>query len=80
MILYSNLINVSLDAKAIKSKAVLKLTSERFNGFIDSMNSKEKVLKCLSSNKLSQQQINFIEMLFMEAKQNNFIVEIRGMK
>ncbi|MDR3243333.1 MAG: hypothetical protein LBT79_01145 [Elusimicrobiota bacterium] len=78
MILYSNLENVYIDAKAVKSKSVLKLTSQSFNGSIDSMNSKEKILKCLKNNALSQKQLHFIDMLFKEAQQNNFIVEIRG--
>jgi hypothetical protein len=78
MILYSNLENVCVDKKYVKAKAVLKLTSCKFKGFVSSIDLKQNSLKRLKNNDLSQKQLDFIDMLFREAKQNNFIVEIRG--
>jgi hypothetical protein len=80
MILYSNLENVKINGVSIRSKAVLKLTANNFQGQISSENKKEKMFNILNTNSFSVKQIGFIEKLFKEAKENNFIVRIEGVK
>jgi hypothetical protein len=78
MILYSNLENVCADGKMADSKAVLKLTSQNFNGNTASTDSIDKANKVFNKNRLSQKQISFLKQLFEEARENNFTVKIEG--
>ena len=78
MILFSNIVNIKVDGKAVKGKAVLRLTSADFKGNICSSDSKEKICKCLTNNALRVKNIDFIDAMFKEARKNNFMVEIRG--
>ncbi|OEG70794.1 hypothetical protein ATZ36_17635 [Candidatus Endomicrobiellum trichonymphae] len=65
MTLYSNLCSVEINGAFVKSKSVLRLTSEVFLGAV-------------SSNSLSEKQKEFINGIFKEAEENNFIVQIYG--
>lgn len=78
MILFSNLVNIKVNGKHMKGKAVLRLTSTKFKGGVYSSDGKEKIHKCLSDNNLRVKNISFIVALFNEARKNNFLVEIRG--
>ena len=76
MILYSNLVDVYVDGVKMKSRAVLRLTSEKMKGSID-----EKVEiwdrpVFLLDNASSQEQIRFIDTLLDEAVENGFEVKI----
>ena len=80
MILYSNLTDVSLNRKKIKSEAVLCLTSTKLKGEILS-NSKEKDISTFfQKNKFKEIQIKLINTIFKEANNNNFIIKIKHSK
>jgi hypothetical protein len=77
MILYSNLTEVKVNGKEMKSQAVLNLTLSKINGEI----SLEEIpasdrMGFLLNNHFSQQQIKFIDALFNGAMENNFIVKL----
>ncbi|MDR1244741.1 MAG: hypothetical protein LBJ98_02035 [Endomicrobium sp.] len=76
MILYSNLTSVKADSVSIKSVAVLRLTSNIFIGSISSESVKKDIVDSFKINNLSEKQKIFIECLFKEANENNFIVQI----
>ena len=77
MILYSNLCEVEVDGKKMKSKAVLRLTSEKLKGKITSENNTFDKEKFITENKIK---MNLIEELFEEARENGFEVEIGNNK
>jgi len=80
MILYSNLCEVKVDEKKMKSKAVLKLTSSQLTREITSKSSNKNMSLFLLSNDFSQEQILFIDNLTEEAEENGFEVRIGGVK
>jgi hypothetical protein len=80
MILYSNLCEVKVNGKKMKSRAVLNLTSPKIKGGISS-----EIPVCdragfLLNNNFSQEQIRFIDTLLDEAVENSFMVKIGGVK
>lgn len=77
MILYSNLSEVSVEGKPLKSEAFLSLTSSKLKGAIDTSSSKEEITKFFNENKFSAAQKTLIETVVAEAKQNNFSVKIQ---
>lgn len=77
MILYSNLSEVSVDGKTVKSEAILSLTSPKLKGSVDTSSSKEEIAKLFIENKFSAAQKTLIETVIAEAKQNNFSVKIQ---
>ena len=78
MILYSNLCEVEVNGKKMKSKAVLKLTSPKItNEFTSEIPVWERG-DCLLLNDFSQEQIRFVENLMEEAVENGFMVKIGG--
>ena len=61
----------------MKSKAVLKLTSEKLKGNITSENNTFDKENFIAENKIKT---NLIEKLFEEVKENGFGVKIGGIK
>jgi len=80
MILYSNLCEVSIDGKPMKSQAVLNLTSPKINDEITSEVPVWERAGFLLNNNFSQGQIRFIDALLDEAVENGFVVKIGGAK
>ena len=80
MILYSNLCEVEVDGKRMKSKAVLNLTSPKIDKEITSEMPVWDRGDLLLINNFSQEQIRFINILLDEAVENGFIVKIGGVK
>jgi len=80
MILYSNLCEVEVDCVKMKSKAVLKLTSSKIVSEITSNSSICRKNCFIKKNNLDDLQRKFIDTLFKEANENDFILEIRKAK
>jgi hypothetical protein len=77
MILYSNLSEVTVDGKALKSEAVLSLTSAKLKGAIDNYSGAEMISNFVAENNLSASQKTLIEAVIAEAGENNFVVRIQ---
>lgn len=77
MILYSNLSEVTVDGKPLKSEAVLSLTSSKLKGAIDTLSDAKAIENFFSENKFSVSQKTLIETVIAEAKRNNFSVKIQ---
>lgn len=77
MILYCNLAEVIVDDKALKSAAVLSLTSAKLKGAIDNSSTTKEISDFVRENKFSGSQNALIETLIAEAKENNFNVRIQ---
>ena len=80
MILYSNLSKISVNGKNTKSNAVLNLTSSKLKGIITSSSSKKDNGLFFLENNFSDKQMELVETIFAEARQNNFVVQIRYSK
>jgi hypothetical protein len=80
MILYSNLCEVEVNGVKMKSKAILKLTSNKIEREITSKNEIWDKDDLMLINNFSQEQMRFIEALFYEAEENGFDIEIGGAK
>lgn len=80
MILYSNLSEVTVNEKALKSEAVLCLTSAKLKGAISSAGNEKDIANFFAENKFSDAQKLLIETVFAEAKHNNFSVKIQFSK
>jgi hypothetical protein len=74
MILYSNLEDVTVDDLACSSIPVLKLTSSKMIGSINSNSEPEDITNWFEKNKLSASDKKFIDSLLAEAITNNFQV------
>jgi hypothetical protein len=77
MILYSNLSEVAVDGKALKSEAVLSLTSAKLKGAIDNYSGEETISNFVAENNLSSSHQTLIETVIAEARENNFVVRIQ---
>ncbi len=77
MILYCNLLEVTVNGLQIQSQAVLCLTSSKLKGGINSSNSKEEIASFFQENNFSESQKILIEKVIDEANQNKFIVKIQ---
>jgi len=77
MILYSNLSEVIIKGKKIKSEAVLSLTSAKLMGKLTSISPKKEKSTFYKLNNLSMTQIVLIENIFEEANLNNFKIIIK---
>lgn len=77
MILYSNLSEIAVDGRALKSEAVLSLTSAKLKGAINTLSDSETIENFTKENNLTASQKILIETIFAEAKQNNFSVKIQ---
>jgi len=80
MILYCNLSEVVVDGQALKSAAVLSLTSAKLKGAIDSSSTNEEISDFVRKNNISGSQQALIETVIAEARQNNFTVRIQFSK
>ena len=80
MILYSNLSEVAVDGKSLKSEAVLSLTYAKLKGAITTSSSDTEIAHFVKENNLSANQKTLIETVFAEAKHNNFSVKIQFSK
>ena len=78
MILYSNLSEVEVDGKHMKSRAVLQLTSPKITKEFSSEIPVWERGNCLLLNNFSQEQIWFLDALMNEAGENGFVVKIGG--
>jgi len=76
MILYSNLCEVEVDAKKMKSKAVLKLTSAKLKGEVTEKSHGSDKANFIFANKLDGSRQVLISELFKEAEENGFEVKI----
>lgn len=77
MILYCNLSEVTVDGKALKSAAVLSLTSAKLKGAIDTSSTREEVSDFVRENKFSASQKALIKTVIAEAEENSFTVRIQ---
>jgi hypothetical protein len=80
MILYSNLCEVEVNGKKMKSKAVLNLTSPKVIGEISSEIPVGDRAAFLLDNNFSQEQIRFIDALLDEGAKNEVIIKIKNVK
>ena len=80
MILYSNLSEVTVNEKNVKSEAVLCLTSAKLNGAISSASDEKETADFFAENNFSAAQKLLVETVFAEAKHNNFSVKIQFSK
>jgi hypothetical protein len=74
MMVYTNLRNVRVGNEKRDFRVVLKLTSSKLNGSIDSAASDEDLTKYCSDNLLDSSQREFLKKLFAEGRQNKFTV------
>jgi hypothetical protein len=78
MILFSNIINVTADGQKTKSVAVLKLTSPKIKEktilFSETVPKYREIF--YKENNFSKSQIEFVECLIEEAKENKFVIHI----
>ncbi len=74
MMLYTNLENVTIDEKSLKSLPILKLTSSKLFGEILSASDIDTVDDYCLKNQFSKRQKEFLKSLFREARANNFTV------
>lgn len=80
IILFSNLTNIKANGKKVNCTAVLELTSFELKGEIDSNSSESSVERFFKNNRFSKPKTEFLAKLFMEAKANNFTVNIKQVK
>jgi hypothetical protein len=77
MMLYANLEETMRENILLKSEAVLRLTSGKLIGQISSNANRNDKFNFFKTNQFTKRQINFLRLLFVEAKRNNFTVEIK---
>jgi hypothetical protein len=80
MILYSNLCEVEVDGKKMKSKAVLKLTSEKLKGEITAESRAFDRGMFITENNIKAELQVLISYLCNEANENGFVVKISNSK
>lgn len=80
MILYSNLSEVTVNKKAMKSNAVLCLTSVKLKGAINSTSNNQEISTFFTENNFSAAQKALVETVFAEAIENNFVVRVQYSK
>lgn len=74
MMLYTNLANVKVNGAAHKLKVMIRLTSAKLNGSINSSAKEEDVEKFGEDNLMDVSARNFIKKIFQEARENDFTV------
>ena len=74
MMVYTNLKNVRVGKSPVTEKAVLRLTSSKLIGSLNSASNEEDAAKFLQANLLNVSQANLIKKLFREARENNFTI------
>lgn len=76
MIIYTNLQNVRVGKKYFSQKPVLKLTSAKIDGAINSNSNETDTTKFFEANLFDVSIRNFLQKLFREARENNFEIKI----
>lgn len=74
MMLYTNLQNVRIGKTPLNHKVVIRLTSAKLNGSIQSNASDEELTKFSTENAVNKKQLAFLQKLFAEARENNFTI------
>jgi len=74
MMVYTNLLNVRVGDEPRDYRVVLKLTSSKINGSINSNAKDEELTKYCSDNLIDSSQKEFLRKLFTEARENKFTV------
>jgi len=78
MILYTNLKEIHIDGSKFKPMPVIKLTSTKLKGSIQSSQTKKAINQFVKKQAFSTKQIETIEKLILEAKANRFLVFIEN--
>ncbi len=76
MILYTNLKEVQINNVQYNPKPVIKLTSTKLKGSISSFDSVDEIKRFMSKQRFSKKQKSIIENLFIEAQENNLLINI----
>jgi VWFA-related protein len=76
MMVYTNLKNVRVGKNPVTGKAVLRLTSSKLVGSVNSASNDDEAIKFFQTNSLNVSQINLIKKLFREARENNFEIKV----
>ncbi|MGD9733697.1 MAG: hypothetical protein AB7U45_16095, partial [Desulfamplus sp.] len=79
MILYTNLINVSINNKIFKAIPTLKLTSSKLTDKFDTSSSETETNNFFAINQLNSKQIQLINNLVSESRANGFELIIQGL-
>ena len=74
MIIYTNLENVHVGKKTVTQKPVLKLTSAKMIGAINSNSNESDSVNFFEANLFDTATRNFLQKLFREARENNFTI------
>ncbi len=74
MMVYINLKNVRVGKNLMKEKSVLRLTSSKLLGSINSNSGEQETVKFFETNSLDIMQRNFLQKLFKEARENDFTI------
>lgn len=74
MMLYTNLENARVGAKAVECKAQIRLTSKQLNGSITSDAEDEELEKFFADNLIDSVNKEFLKKLFAEARENKFTI------
>ncbi|MEZ4907838.1 MAG: hypothetical protein R2771_09435 [Saprospiraceae bacterium] len=80
MILYTNLKEVKINDIVFNSIPVIKLTSTKINGSIQSTDKKDKIDNFIANQTYTKRQKEIIKNIFIEAKENNFLIFIEHAK
>lgn len=78
MVLYSNLKVVKINDKKYETKPVLKLTSQKLKGSINTNTDEVEIEDFIRINAIKAPKAKFIKLLLVESKENNFEVIISG--
>ena len=76
MMLYTNLKNVKFGERRLKHKTMIRLTSSKLIGSINSNSSQGIVKSFVVRNSLGVRQAEFLIKIFQEARANNFIITL----
>ncbi len=74
MMVYTNLQNVRVGKNPVNSKAILRLTSSKLVGSINSDGSEDEIAEFFETNKLETSKQNLIKKLFHDARENKFMI------
>ena len=74
MMVYTNLKNARVGKTSVSVKAVLRLTSSKLVGSINSDMSEDEIIQFFETNKLDISKRNLINKLFQEARENKFTI------
>lgn len=80
MILYTNLKKVKINNRLYKAIPMIKLTSTKLVSSISSSDELNEIQHFITKQNFSTRQENMIKVLFKEAKNNNFLVQLKNHK